>query len=69
MFVLHFFPSNSPTLQSDIIVDTYYVDANRFGATRLDSVRLAQTRRHDIPPSCAPEFDTRSTQSRDPSRG
>ncbi|MFS7927822.1 hypothetical protein Hanom_Chr04g00313641 [Helianthus anomalus] len=35
-------------------------------STRLGS---AQARRHDIPPSCAPEFDTRSTESREHSRG
>ncbi|MFS7901755.1 hypothetical protein Hanom_Chr01g00003421 [Helianthus anomalus] len=41
--------------------------STRFGSTRLDS---AQARRHDIPPSCAPEFefDTRSTESRGLSR-
>ncbi|MFS7927561.1 hypothetical protein Hanom_Chr04g00310611 [Helianthus anomalus] len=33
--------------------------SNRFGSTRLGS---AQARCHDIPPSCAPEFDTRSTK-------
>ncbi|KAJ0479837.1 hypothetical protein HanIR_Chr13g0624651 [Helianthus annuus] len=32
-------------------------------STRLGS---AQARRSDILPSCAPEFDTRSTESRDP---
>ncbi|MFS7979410.1 hypothetical protein Hanom_Chr10g00926991 [Helianthus anomalus] len=44
-------------------VDTYYVVATRFGSTRLGS---AQARRHDIPPSCAPGFDTQSTERREP---
>ncbi|MFS8017948.1 hypothetical protein Hanom_Chr15g01386331 [Helianthus anomalus] len=53
------------------------MDATRLGSTRFDSVRFnlvstrlgpAQARRHDIPPSYAPEFDTRSTESRDLSR-
>ncbi|MFS7899590.1 hypothetical protein Hanom_Chr15g01410791 [Helianthus anomalus] len=35
----------------------------RFGWARLGS---AQARRHNIPPSCAPEFDTPSTESREP---
>ncbi|KAJ0919914.1 hypothetical protein HanRHA438_Chr05g0235111 [Helianthus annuus] len=54
-------------------VDTYYVDVTRFGSTRFGSTRFgstrlgsAQARCHDIPPSCAPEFDTRSTKSREP---
>ncbi|MFS7982033.1 hypothetical protein Hanom_Chr10g00957991 [Helianthus anomalus] len=43
--------------------------------TRLDSVRFnlvstrlgpAQARHHDIPPSCALEFETRSTKRREP---
>ncbi|MFS7965775.1 hypothetical protein Hanom_Chr09g00766161 [Helianthus anomalus] len=38
------------------------LDSTRFGSTRLGS---AQARRHDIPPPCAPEFDTRSTESRE----
>ncbi|KAJ0603691.1 hypothetical protein HanHA300_Chr02g0041121 [Helianthus annuus] len=41
----------------------------RLGSIQLGSVstRLgpAQARRHDIPPSCVPEFDTRSTESRE----
>ncbi|MFS7984083.1 hypothetical protein Hanom_Chr11g00982321 [Helianthus anomalus] len=50
------------------IVGTLYVDATRFGSIRLGSTRLgsAQARRSDIPPSCAPEFDTRNTESRKP---
>ncbi|MFS7972532.1 hypothetical protein Hanom_Chr09g00845951 [Helianthus anomalus] len=42
----------------------HFVDAVWFGSTRLGSV---QDRRHDIPPLYAPEFDTRSTNSREPS--
>ncbi|MFS8033485.1 hypothetical protein Hanom_Chr17g01570131 [Helianthus anomalus] len=40
----------------------------RLGSVRLSLTRLGvvQYRRHDIPPSCAPEFDTRSTKSREP---
>ncbi|MFS8004261.1 hypothetical protein Hanom_Chr13g01223661 [Helianthus anomalus] len=45
-------------------------DSARFDSVRFNlvSTRLgpAQARRHDIPPSCAPEFDTRSTESREP---
>ncbi|MFS7992413.1 hypothetical protein Hanom_Chr12g01081911 [Helianthus anomalus] len=49
-------------------VDTYYVDATWLGSTRFSSTRLAsaQARRHDIPPSCASEFDTRSTKRHKP---
>ncbi|KAJ0877876.1 hypothetical protein HanRHA438_Chr10g0433421 [Helianthus annuus] len=49
-------------------VDTFYMDATRFGSTRFGLTRLgsAQDRRRDIPLSCAPEFDTRSTKSREP---
>ncbi|MFS7958190.1 hypothetical protein Hanom_Chr07g00675301 [Helianthus anomalus] len=45
----------------------YYVDATRFGVTWFGSTPLgsAQARRHDIPPSCAPESDTRSMESRE----
>ncbi|KAJ0451603.1 hypothetical protein HanHA300_Chr15g0569411 [Helianthus annuus] len=41
----------------------------QFGSTQFDSTRLgsAQDGRHNIPPSCAPEIDTRSTKSREPS--
>ncbi|MFS8019968.1 hypothetical protein Hanom_Chr15g01410061 [Helianthus anomalus] len=51
-----------------ISVDTYYVVATRFRSTRFGLTRLgsAQARRHEIPPSCAPEFDTRSTKRREP---
>ncbi|KAF5824150.1 hypothetical protein HanXRQr2_Chr00c239g0834311 [Helianthus annuus] len=44
-----------------------FVDATRLGSTWLGSTRLgsAQARRHDIPPSCALEFDTRNTESRE----
>ncbi|MFS8000601.1 hypothetical protein Hanom_Chr12g01180301 [Helianthus anomalus] len=47
-------------------VGTLYVDATRLGSIRFGSIWLgwAQARRHDIPPSCAPELDTRSTESR-----
>ncbi|MFS7899981.1 hypothetical protein Hanom_Chr09g00850571 [Helianthus anomalus] len=57
--------------QSVLTVDTYYVDATWLGSTRFSSTRLASTqaRRHGIPPSCVPEFDTRSTESREHSRG
>ncbi|MFS7892683.1 hypothetical protein Hanom_Chr00s000721g01655881 [Helianthus anomalus] len=50
------------------VVDTYYVVATRLGSTWLGSTRLgsAHARRHDIPPSYVPEFDTRSTESREP---
>ncbi|KAM0007029.1 putative leucine-rich repeat domain superfamily [Helianthus debilis subsp. tardiflorus] len=43
-------------------------DSARFD---LVSTRLcpAQARRHDIPPLCAPEFDTRSTERREPVPG
>ncbi|MFS7921927.1 putative F-box domain-containing protein [Helianthus anomalus] len=49
-------------------VGTLYVDATRLGSIRFGSTRLgsAQARCRDIPPSCAPEFDTRSTESREP---
>ncbi|MFS7930501.1 hypothetical protein Hanom_Chr04g00345051 [Helianthus anomalus] len=43
-------------------VGTLYVDATRFGLTRLGS---AQARRRDIPPLCAPKIDTRSTKRRE----
>ncbi|MFS7927565.1 hypothetical protein Hanom_Chr04g00310651 [Helianthus anomalus] len=48
-------------------VGTLYVDATRLGSIRFGSTRLGptQARRHDIPPSCAPEFDMRSTESRE----
>ncbi|MFS7930624.1 hypothetical protein Hanom_Chr04g00346421 [Helianthus anomalus] len=46
-----------------VYVGTSYVDATRFSSTGLGS---AQARRSDIPPSYAPEFDTRSTESREP---
>ncbi|MFS7948000.1 hypothetical protein Hanom_Chr06g00554791 [Helianthus anomalus] len=51
------------------IVDAYYVDATRFGSAWFGSTRLVlvRARRRDIPPSCAPEIDTRSTESRKPS--
>ncbi|MFS8019973.1 hypothetical protein Hanom_Chr15g01410111 [Helianthus anomalus] len=44
--------------------------STRFGSTRSGSSRLgsAQARCHNIPPSCAPEFDTRCTKRREPSR-
>ncbi|MFS7995455.1 hypothetical protein Hanom_Chr12g01118101 [Helianthus anomalus] len=38
-------------------------DSVRFNSVRFGSV---QVRRRDILPSCAPEFDTRSTKSREP---
>ncbi|MFS7952221.1 hypothetical protein Hanom_Chr07g00604421 [Helianthus anomalus] len=41
-------------------VGTLYVDATRFDSSRLGS---AQARRHDIPRSCVPKFDTRSTRA------
>ncbi|MFS8029565.1 hypothetical protein Hanom_Chr17g01523771 [Helianthus anomalus] len=45
----------------------HFVDAARFGSTRFSSNQLgsAQDRRHDIPSSCAPEFDMRSTKRRE----
>ncbi|MFS8030179.1 hypothetical protein Hanom_Chr17g01531061 [Helianthus anomalus] len=51
-----------------VVVDTIYVDVTRFGSTQLGSTRLgsAQARRHDIPPLCALEFDTRSTKRHEP---
>ncbi|MFS7925497.1 hypothetical protein Hanom_Chr04g00285761 [Helianthus anomalus] len=43
-----------------VIVDTYYLDTTRFGSTWFGSTQLgsAKAQRHDIPPSCVPEFDT-----------
>ncbi|MFS8033593.1 putative protein kinase RLK-Pelle-SD-2b family [Helianthus anomalus] len=56
-------PSLRPTMRKVIqmlegVIE--FVDAAWFGSTRLGSV---QARCHDITPSCAPEFDTRSTKS------
>ncbi|MFS7903058.1 hypothetical protein Hanom_Chr01g00019531 [Helianthus anomalus] len=51
-----------PAMDSTVLIHNY-VDATRFGSTRLGS---AQARRRDIPTSCVPEFDTRSTKSREP---
>ncbi|MFS7986171.1 hypothetical protein Hanom_Chr11g01007251 [Helianthus anomalus] len=47
----------------------HFVDATQFGSTQFGLTRLGsvQARSHDIPPSCTPEFDTRSTNSREPS--
>ncbi|MFS8001055.1 hypothetical protein Hanom_Chr13g01185751 [Helianthus anomalus] len=46
-------------------VDVARFGWTRFGSTHFGSTRLgsAQDRRRDIPPSCAPEIDTRSTKS------
>ncbi|MFS8030148.1 hypothetical protein Hanom_Chr17g01530711 [Helianthus anomalus] len=49
-------------------VDTSYVVATRLGSIRFGSTRLgsARARRHGIPQSCDPEFDTQSTKRREP---
>ncbi|MFS7960940.1 hypothetical protein Hanom_Chr08g00708931 [Helianthus anomalus] len=44
-------------------VDATRLDVTQFGSTRLGPT---QARRHDIPPPCVPEFDTRRPERREP---
>ncbi|MFS7951983.1 hypothetical protein Hanom_Chr07g00601651 [Helianthus anomalus] len=55
----------------DFYTPTHFIGKTDLDETDLDSARFdlvstrlgpAQARRHDIPPSCAAEFDTRSTE-------